>query len=46
MGCKGPLDARINAFESARRALSDYGYQHAPKRTKAYPTSNGAPWSC
>ena len=32
MGCKGPLDARLAAFESSRRALSDYAIQNAKKR--------------
>ena len=31
MGYKGPLDARVNAFESSRRVLSDYTIQHAKK---------------
>ena len=32
MGCKGPLDARFEASQPARRALSDYVHQTAQKR--------------
>ena len=32
MGCKGPFDARFEASESSRRALSDYAIQNAKKR--------------
>ena len=32
MGCKGPFDARFEAIETSRRALSDYAIQNAQKR--------------
>ncbi|WP_208093801.1 hypothetical protein, partial [Escherichia coli] len=32
MGCKGPFDARFEASESSRRALSDYAIQNVKKR--------------
>ena len=32
MGCKGPFDARFEASESSRRALSDYAIQNTQKR--------------
>ena len=32
MGCKGALDARIEAIETSRRALSDYVVKNIQKR--------------
>ena len=32
MRCKGPFDARFEAIETSRRALSDYAIQNAQKR--------------
>ena len=32
MGCMGPFDARFEAYESSRRALSDYAIKNVQKR--------------